>query len=98
MKSKIFVNLVLDGLGLNDLRAFLPAWQEMELASPSSEEAVTQIEADIPIEPIPPRLTMPALGTYFNWTLNQETVFSSALTGKPVRKEEFSQYCWKRCG
>ena len=45
------------GLGwawfMNDLRAFLPAWQEMELASPSSEEPVTQIEADVPIEPIP---------------------------------------------
>ena len=42
------------GLGwawfMNDLRAFLPAWQEMELASPSSEEPVTQIEADVPIE------------------------------------------------
>ena len=45
------------GLGwawfMNDLRAFLPAWQDMELASPSSEEPVTQIEADVPIEPIP---------------------------------------------
>ena len=44
------------GLGwawfMNDLRAFLPAWQEMELASPSSEEPVTQIEADVPVEPI----------------------------------------------
>ena len=44
------------GLGwawfMNDLRAFLPAWQEMELASPSSEEPVTQIEADVPIEPL----------------------------------------------
>ena len=44
------------GLGwawfMNDLRAFLPAWQEMELASPSSEEPVTQIEADVPIEPM----------------------------------------------
>ena len=39
------------GLGwawfMNDLQAFLPAWLEMELASPSSEEAVTQIEADV---------------------------------------------------
>ena len=45
------------GLGwawfMNDLRAFLPAWQEMELASPSSEEPVTRIEADVPIEPLP---------------------------------------------
>ena len=44
------------GLGrawfVNDLRAFLPAWQEMELASPSPEEPVTQIEADVPIEPL----------------------------------------------
>ena len=44
------------GLGwawfMNDLRAFLPAWQEMELASPSTKEPVTQIEADVPIEPL----------------------------------------------
>ena len=44
------------GLGwawfVNDLRAFLPAWQEMELASHFSEEPVTQIEADVPIEPL----------------------------------------------
>ena len=44
------------GLGwawfMNDLRAFLPAWQEMELVSPSTEEPVTQIEADVPIEPL----------------------------------------------
>ena len=44
------------GLGwawfMNDLRAFLPAWQEMELASPYSEEPVTQIEAEVPIEPL----------------------------------------------
>ena len=44
------------GLGwawfMNDLRAFLPAWQEMELASPSTEEPATQIEADVPIEPL----------------------------------------------
>ena len=44
------------GLGwawfMNDLRAFLPAWQEMELASPSTEEPVAQIEADVPIEPL----------------------------------------------
>ena len=37
---------------VNDLRAFLPAWQDMELASPSPDEAVTQIEADVPIEPL----------------------------------------------
>ena len=44
------------GLGrawfVNDLRAFLPSWQDMELASPSTEEPVTQIEADVPIEPL----------------------------------------------
>ena len=41
------------GLGwawfVNDLRAFLPAWQEMELASPSHDEPVTQVEADVTI-------------------------------------------------
>ena len=46
------------GLGwawfMNDLRAFLPAWQEMELA-PSSEEPVMQIEADVPLNPLPYR-------------------------------------------
>ena len=44
------------GLGwawlVNDLRASLPSWQDMELASPSTEEPVTQIEADVPIEPL----------------------------------------------
>ena len=44
------------GLGwawfVNDLRAFLPSWQDMELASPSPDEPVTQIEADVPIEPL----------------------------------------------
>ena len=44
------------GLGwawfVNDLRAFLPSWQDMELASPSTEEPVTKIEADVPIEPL----------------------------------------------
>ena len=42
-------------------------------------------------------LTMRAIGTIFNWTLNQEVVFSAALTGKPERKEDFVQLCWKRC-
>ena len=37
---------------VNDLRASLPAWQDMELASPSPDEPVTQIEADVPIEPL----------------------------------------------
>ena len=44
------------GLGwawfVNDLRAFLPAWQDMELASPSPDEPITQIEADVPVEPL----------------------------------------------
>ena len=42
-------------------------------------------------------LNMQAIGTNFNWTLNQEKVFSATHTGKPVRKEEFSEYCWKGC-
>ena len=29
-----------------------PAWQDMELATPSSEEPVTQIDADVPVEPL----------------------------------------------
>ena len=45
------------GLGwawfVNDLRAFLPAWQDMELATPSAEEPVTQIAGDVPVEPLP---------------------------------------------
>ena len=44
------------GLGwawfVNDLRAFLPAWQDMELASPIPEEPITQIDADVPLEPL----------------------------------------------
>ena len=44
------------GLGwawyVNDLRAFLLAWQDMELASPYPEEPVTQIDADVPVEPL----------------------------------------------
>ena len=38
---------------VNDLRAFLPSWQAMELATPSNEEPVTQIAADVPLEPLP---------------------------------------------
>ena len=41
-------------------------------------------------------LQLRALGSQFNWTLNQEVVFSAALTGKPKKKLYFSQYCWKR--
>ena len=44
------------GLGwawlVHDLRTFLPAWQAFELASPSPEEPVTQIEADVLIQPL----------------------------------------------
>ena len=44
------------GLGLawfvNDLRAPLPAWQDMELASPLPETPVSRIDADVPREPI----------------------------------------------
>ena len=35
------------------LRAFLLAWQDMELATPSTEEPVTQIAGDVPVEPLP---------------------------------------------
>ena len=42
-------------------------------------------------------LQVRAIGFQFNWTLNQEVVFSAALTGKPKKKLYFSQYCWKRC-
>ena len=38
-----------------------------------------------------------AIGSQLNWTLNQEILFSAALTGKPKKKLFFSQYCWKRC-
>ena len=42
-------------------------------------------------------LQVRAIGFQFNWTLNQEVVFSAALTGKPKKKLYFSQHCWKRC-
>ena len=38
-----------------------------------------------------------AIGSQLNCTLNQEVVFSAALTGKPKKKLYFSQYYWKRC-
>ena len=38
---------------VNDLRAFLPAWQDVELASPFPEEPVLQIDADVSLEPVP---------------------------------------------
>ena len=38
-----------------------------------------------------------AMGIEFNWTLNQKVLFSSALTGKPSRKESFNKYHWDRC-
>ena len=44
------------GLGwalyVNDRRVFLSAWQDMELASPFPEEPVTQIKADVSLEPL----------------------------------------------
>ena len=43
------------------------------------------------------QLKLQAMGTHFHWTLNQEIVLSSALIGKPVGKEDYAQYCWKRC-
>ena len=45
------------GLGwawyVNDLHMFLPAWQDMELATPSAEEPLTQVAGDVPVEPLP---------------------------------------------
>ena len=45
-----------EGLGwawfVNSLSAFLPAWEDMELASPSPDEPVTQTDADVPVEPL----------------------------------------------
>ena len=45
------------GLGwawfVNDLRAFLPAWQDMELATPAAEAPLTQVAGDVPLEPLP---------------------------------------------
>ena len=38
-----------------------------------------------------------AMGMVFHWTLNQELLFSAALTGKPVRKEDYAEYRWERC-
>ena len=38
-----------------------------------------------------------AMGVDFNWTLNQEMLFSFALTGKPSRKEVFGEYHWRYC-
>ena len=47
------------GLGwawfVNDLRAFLPAWQDMELATPAGEEPITQVAGGVPLEPLPVR-------------------------------------------
>ena len=40
---------------------------------------------------------MNALGGELVWTLNHEVVFSAALTGRPLRKAYFAQYCWNRC-
>ena len=38
---------------VNDLRGFLPAWQDMELASTFPEEPVSQVDPDVPLEPAP---------------------------------------------
>ena len=37
---------------VNDLRVFLLAWQDMELATPSPDEPVLQIDGDVPLEPV----------------------------------------------
>ena len=38
---------------VDDLRVFLPAWQDIHLASPFPDEPVSQIDAGVPLEPIP---------------------------------------------
>ena len=38
-----------------------------------------------------------AMVVEFGWTLNQDVLFSSALTGKPSRKESFNEYHWDHC-
>ena len=38
---------------VNDLRALLPAWQDMELVHPFPDEPVSLIDADVPLEPNP---------------------------------------------
>ena len=43
------------------------------------------------------RFYSPAMGVDFNWTLNQEILFSFALTGKPSRKEALGEYHWNCC-
>ena len=43
------------------------------------------------------QLAVMAMGMNFNCNLNQELLFSSALTGKPARKEDLSEHRWKRC-
>ena len=46
------MSLVLVGLGMSMICAmFLPPWQDMELATPSAEEPLTQVEGDVPVEP-----------------------------------------------
>ena len=37
---------------MNDRRAFLQACRDMQLASPFPEEPVTQVDADVPLEPL----------------------------------------------
>ena len=33
----------------------------------------------------------------FNWTLNQEIMVSTAVTGKPQRRSSFWNYMWHSC-
>ena len=54
---------------MNDLRAFLPAWQEMELASPSQDEPVTQIQLMFPSNLLPCR-PMPPIWTWNSKSMN----------------------------
>ena len=42
----------LDILQTSTLRAFLPTWPEMEIASLFPKEPATQIDADVPLEPL----------------------------------------------
>ena len=37
------------------------------------------------------------MGVELSWTLNQEMLFSFALTGKPAREEVFGEYRWNCC-
>ena len=43
------------------------------------------------------RFDLQAMGTTFSFTLNQEMLFSLALTGRPLRKIAFNEYRWNCC-